>query len=99
MSQSAMKSRHFCSAHDESSSFIAQPAFEQTGLAPEPLQSWIGRRLGVWRLKALKKEPSERYASAEQLAEDLRRYLRGFPVRARPDTTTYRIRKFARRHR
>ena len=50
-------------------------------------------------LKALKKAPSERYASAEQFSEDLRRYLRGFPVQARPDTTTYRIRKFARRHR
>ena len=50
-------------------------------------------------LKALKKAPSDRYASAEQFAEDLRRYLRGFPVQARPDTTTYRIRKFARRHR
>jgi tRNA A-37 threonylcarbamoyl transferase component Bud32/tetratricopeptide (TPR) repeat protein len=49
-------------------------------------------------LKALKKAPDERYASAEQLSEDLRRYLRGFPVAARPDTTGYRVRKFAQRH-
>jgi serine/threonine protein kinase len=49
-------------------------------------------------LKALKKAPDERYASAEQLSEDLRRYLRGFPVAARPDTTSYRVRKFAQRH-
>ena len=50
-------------------------------------------------LKTLKKAPDERYGSAEQLSEDLRRYLRGFPVEARPDTTTYRVRKFAQRHR
>ena len=50
-------------------------------------------------LKTLKKAPDERYSSAEQLSEDLRRYLRGFPVEARPDTTTYRVRKFAQRHR
>ncbi|NNF57960.1 MAG: tetratricopeptide repeat protein [Rhodothermaceae bacterium] len=50
-------------------------------------------------LKALAKEPERRYASAEALAEDLRRHLDGLPVHARPATTGYRIRKFVERHR
>ena len=33
-------------------------------------------------LKALRKDPAERYATAAELAEDLRRHLDGFPVRA-----------------
>lgn len=49
-------------------------------------------------LKALRKEPARRYASAEQMAEDIRRHLQGFPVTATPDSVTYRARKFVRRH-
>jgi serine/threonine-protein kinase len=49
-------------------------------------------------LKALAKEPARRYGSAEQLADDIRRHLHGLPVRARPDSITYRLGKFVRRH-
>jgi len=50
-------------------------------------------------LMALRKEPARRYASVEQLAEDLRRHLESRPVLARPDTVAYRAGKFLRRHR
>jgi serine/threonine-protein kinase len=50
-------------------------------------------------LKALSKEPSRRYASAEALAEDVRRHLAGYPVQARRDTLPYVVAKFVRRHR
>ncbi|HMB89865.1 MAG TPA: tetratricopeptide repeat protein [Rhodothermales bacterium] len=50
-------------------------------------------------LKALQKEPTRRYASVEQFAEDVRRYKAGLPVVARRETVTYRISKFVRRHR
>ena len=48
-------------------------------------------------LLALQKEPARRYSSVEQFSEDIRRYLVHQPVRARPVTLRYRIRKFARR--
>ncbi len=50
-------------------------------------------------VKALKKSPAERYANAALLADDLRRYLDDEPVTARPDALSYRLAKFARRHR
>ena len=50
-------------------------------------------------LKALKKKPEERYATADALAADLRRYLAGEAVQARPDSAWYRTRKFVRRNR
>jgi len=49
-------------------------------------------------LKALRKEPSRRYASVEQFGEDIRRHLEGLPVGATPDSASYRASKFVRRH-
>jgi non-specific serine/threonine protein kinase/serine/threonine-protein kinase len=49
-------------------------------------------------LKAMRKEPERRYASAEQFAEDIRRHLEGLPVSARQDSWSYRTGKFIRRH-
>lgn len=50
-------------------------------------------------LRALRKEPGERYASVGELVEDLERHRAGLPVRARPATLGYRARKFVTRHR
>lgn len=49
--------------------------------------------------KALQKDPARRYGSADQLADDVVRFLTDQPVLARPDTIRYRARKFVRRHR
>ena len=48
---------------------------------------------------ALRKEPQRRYASVEQLVEDIGRHLANEPVIARADTAAYRAAKFMRRHR
>jgi tetratricopeptide (TPR) repeat protein len=50
-------------------------------------------------LKALRKEPQERYLTAERLGDDLRAYLEGRPVAARRGTARYLAGKFVRRHR
>jgi len=49
--------------------------------------------------KALLKEKSRRYHSAADLAADIRRHLSDEPIHARPASTWYYVRKFARRHR
>ncbi|MDP1660557.1 MAG: serine/threonine-protein kinase, partial [Phycisphaerales bacterium] len=49
-------------------------------------------------MTALRKEPTRRYASAEQLGADIGRYLAGMPITARRDTWPYRTRKFVARH-
>lgn len=50
-------------------------------------------------LMALRKEPERRYASVQELADDLERYLAGQPVRARTNSLAYRASKFVRRNR
>jgi eukaryotic-like serine/threonine-protein kinase len=50
-------------------------------------------------LKALKKVPAERYATAAAFADDIERYLKGEAVLAQPDSAGYRAKKFLARHR
>ncbi len=50
-------------------------------------------------LMALRKVPEERYASVQEFADDIGRFLDGRPVSARPQSFGYRASKFLRRHR
>jgi serine/threonine protein kinase/tetratricopeptide (TPR) repeat protein len=49
-------------------------------------------------MMAIRKEPTRRYASVDELAADVKRYDSGAPVVARHDTWRYRTQKFVRRH-
>ena len=49
-------------------------------------------------LKAMRKDRTRRYRSASELADDIRNYLEGNPLIAGPETATYRVRKFVRKH-
>lgn len=69
------------------------------GISVEKLARMLKGDLDTICLTALRKEPERRYLSAEQLQEDIERYLKGQPIKARPDTTIYRAGKFIRRHR
>jgi tetratricopeptide (TPR) repeat protein/tRNA A-37 threonylcarbamoyl transferase component Bud32 len=72
------------------------PAGEGT---PEKLRRRLDGDLDNIVLMALRKEPQRRYASVEQLSQDIGRHLANLPVIARPDTAAYRTAKFVRRHR
>jgi serine/threonine protein kinase len=65
---------------------------------PGALDPSIPRELETIVLKALAKEPSERYATARELADDLQRFLDNRPIRARRPSPAERLRKLARRH-
>lgn len=67
----------------------------RAGRSIEPISEELDKIV----LNAMHKEPARRYASASELSEDLRRYLEGLPVMAKPDSWRYRAAKFVRRHR
>lgn len=68
------------------------------GVTPERLRKILRGDLDGIVLRALAKNPADRYASVEQLADDIGRYLSGRPVRAVEATAWYSARKFVTRH-
>jgi serine/threonine-protein kinase len=68
-------------------------------LSPLRLAAALRGDLDTIVLHALEKDPAARYGSVEALADDLRRWRAGLPIRARPATRRERLVKFVRRHR
>ncbi len=92
---------------------VTLPAFERAILNDQPeAPSALAARKGMADrakalqgdldaivLKALRKEPDDRFDSVDSFERDLRASLSGEAVQARQNTTSYRVRRFARRHR
>jgi serine/threonine protein kinase len=76
---------------------LRQIAFEEPH-PPQRLNKVIPPELATIVLKAMEKNAADRYASAQEMAEDLRRYLRHEPIRARTPTWLQRASKWLRRH-
>ena len=68
-------------------------------VAPRKLDRSIPAELETVTLKALAKDPRERYATAQELADDLQRWLTDRPIMARPPGLVQRLRKWSHRHR
>lgn len=66
--------------------------------SPEKLHRRIAGDLDNIVMKAIRKDPRERYNSADQLSEDIRRHLEHLPVLARKSTVVYRCRQYVLRH-
>ncbi len=71
---------------------------ESSPTPPSQLKPEVPRDLDTVVLKCLEIDKTRRYPTAFAAAEDLRRYLAGEPITARPATLTYRLGKAMRRH-
>jgi serine/threonine protein kinase len=76
---------------------LRQIAFDEPK-PPRRINKAIPPELATIVLKALEKNPAERYATAQHLADDLRRHLEDKPIQARGPTPPQRVAKWARRH-
>src|SRR5262249_5751263 len=68
---------------------------------PRPLRKVnpaVPRELETVVLKALTKDPSARYVTAQELADDLGRFLEYKPIKAKPPSLVERLAKWSRRH-
>jgi WD40 repeat protein/Flp pilus assembly protein TadD len=71
---------------------------EHEPVSPRRLNATVDRDLETVCLRALAKEPARRYASAREVADDLRRWLNNEPIRARPPRLPERTWRWCRRN-
>jgi serine/threonine-protein kinase len=74
-------------------------AAEKRGLPEHRLRQLLRGDLATIVAKCLRPRPQDRYASVDFLAGDVRLFMEGRPILARPQTTFYKLGKFARRNR
>jgi serine/threonine-protein kinase len=78
-----------------------RPSLSTPNSQEQPPYDWrraLNGDLDAIVLKALRKDPPERYASADALSKDVERYLNGRPVEARAPSAAYVARKLVARH-
>jgi WD40 repeat protein/serine/threonine protein kinase len=75
---------------------LRQIAFEEPR-PPRRRNKSIPAELETIVLKAMEKDPAQRYASAQELADDLRRFLEDKPIKAKRSTMVQNVTKWARR--
>lgn len=78
---------------------VTDEAAAKRGVTGGRLRTLLAGDLDTLVHKCLHVSPQDRYPSVNALATDIERYLSGRPVLARPQTSLYRMRKFARRNR
>jgi serine/threonine protein kinase len=83
---------------DEPQTVLRQLSLEEPP-KPRSKNSAIPVELETIILKAMAKEPNERYGTAAEVVEDLQRFLNDLPIRARRPTPVQRVRKWSGQHR
>ena len=68
------------------------------GTSPDDLRRSLRGDLDTIVLKAIHKDPAQRYSSVKEFSEDIQQFLDGRPIKARRPTFAYRTGKFVRRH-
>jgi serine/threonine protein kinase/Flp pilus assembly protein TadD len=71
---------------------------EEEPRAPRQVNRGVPAELETILLKALAKDPAERYATAQELADELERFVKDEPIRAKRLRLVQRLRRWARRH-
>ena len=83
----------------ESSLTVLMQVLDREPPSPRQRRPDLPADLETIIMKCLEKDPARRYPTARALAEDLRRFLDGDPIQARPPSLTYRMKKIVYKHR